>query len=171
MLTSSEGKRLAEEKDAKCIAKVQKKKEAERRRKEKEIARNQQHQAHSADEPFVGSLGSKNKADLQEIAGVLSLSEDGTKDMLIQRINSFFDSNPLQRDSPRFSGLFHRARRRPGPGPQEENTHTIASTSQNSLHHMHPPLAANILNLPNISVHPATQYNYDNFFATLHTNS
>lgn len=87
--------------DAERIAKVQKKKEAERRRKEKEIARNQQCQAHSADEPFVGSLGSKNKADLQEIAGVLSLSEDGTKDTLIQRINSFFDSNPLQRDSPR----------------------------------------------------------------------
>lgn len=170
VLTSAEGKRLAEEKDAERIAKDQKKKETERRRKEKEIARNQQRQARSADEPFVGSLGSKNKADLQEIAGVLSLSEDGTKDTLIQRINSFFDSNPLQRDSPRFSGLFHRARRR--PGPQEENPHTVASTSQNSLPHMHmgPPLAANILNLPNISVRPATQYTYGNFFATLHTN-
>lgn len=169
VLTSVEGRRLAAEKDAERIAKAQKKKETERRRKEKEIARNQQREARPADEPFVGSLGSKNKADLQEIAGALNLSEDGTKDTLIQRINSFFDSNPLQRDSARFSGLFRRALRR-CPGQQEENMHRIASSSQNTLHHIHPPLTANIQNLPNMPFHPDTQHNYDNFFATLYTN-
>jgi hypothetical protein len=160
-----EGKRLAAEKDAERIAKAQKKKETERRRKEIEIVRTQQRQARSADEPFVGSLGSKNKADLQEIAGALNLSEDGTKDTLIQRINSFFDSNPLQRDSPQFSGLFRRALRR-CPGQQDENFNRIASTSQNSLHDTHPPLTENILNLPNMSFHTDTQHSYGNFFAT-----
>jgi hypothetical protein len=164
---------LAAEKDAERIAKAQKKKETEKRRKEKEAARDQQRQARAPDEPFVGSLGSKNKADLQEIAGALSLSEDGTKDTLIQRINSFFDSNPHQRDSSRFSGLFRRAPRRCPQGT--ENTPTMASTSQDLLQHTQPPgppLAANIQNLPNISIYPATQYyTYDNFFSTLHNNS
>jgi acetyl-CoA carboxylase alpha subunit len=111
VLTSAEGKRLATEKDAERIAKAQKKKEVERIRKEKEVARDQQRRARHPDEPFVGSLASKKKADLQEIAGAVSLSEDGTKDVLVQRINSFFDSNPLQRNSPRFSGLFRRVQR------------------------------------------------------------
>ena len=111
-MTSAEGKRLAAEKDAERIAKAEKRKETERLRKEKEVVRDQQCQARSPDEPFIGFLGSKNKADLQEIAGALCLSEDSTKDALIQCINSFFDSNPLQRDSPRFLGLFHRAPRR-----------------------------------------------------------
>jgi hypothetical protein len=162
VLTSAEGKRLAAEKDAERIAKAQKKKEAERIRKEKEVARDQQRRARHPDEPFVGSLASKIKADLQEIAGALSLSEDGTKDALIQRINSFFESNPSHRNSPRFSGLFCRVQKR---GPQEtEDTHPIASTSQDLLH-VSQPLAGNIVNLPIIS----NSHTYDNFFATLRT--
>lgn len=146
VLTSAEGRRIAAEKDAERVAKAQKKKEAERIRKEKEVARDQQRRARPSDEPFVGSLASKNKADLQEIAGALSLPEDGTKDALIQRINSFFDSNPLQRISPRFSGLFNRRAQRRCPR-ETENTHPVASTSQNT----HQPLIDNIVNLPNFS--------------------
>jgi catalase len=107
-LTSAEGMKLAAEKDAERIAKAQKKKESERRRKEKEVARDQQRQARPPDQPFSGSLASKNKGDLQEIAAALNLSEDGTKDALVLRINAYFDSNPLERETPRFSGLFHR---------------------------------------------------------------
>ena len=60
----------------------------------------------------MGSLSSKSKLDLQEIAGALSLSEEGTKEVLIRRINTFFDSHPRIRDSERFTGLFNRAHRR-----------------------------------------------------------
>jgi len=177
VLTSAEGKRLAAEKDAEHAAKAQKKKEAERLRlrKEKEVARDQQRRARPSNEPFIGSLSSKNKADLQEIAGALSLPENGTKDALILRINAFFDSNPFQRSSPQFSGLFNR--RAPRRCPQEtmaENPHPVASTSQSTLAHR--PLADNIINLPNFSnsrpldTTPSrshTTYTYDNFFATL----
>jgi hypothetical protein len=87
------------------------------------------------------------------------------------RINSFFDSNPHERETPRFSGLFHRASRRRLLGT--ENAHSMASTSQIALHNTHQPLVTNIMNLPNISSnHPETVSNtYANFFATLHTNS
>jgi hypothetical protein len=180
VLTSAEGKRLAAEKDAAHVAKAQKKKDAERLRKEKEVARDQQRRAHPSDEPFVGSLASKNKADLQEIAGALNLPEDGTKDALIQRINSFFDSNPLQRVSARFSGLFNRRTQRRCP-QETENPNPVASTSQNLLQHTYRPLADNIVNLPNFSNSRPLQvdtghrhgmivdtqaYTYDNFFAS-----
>ena len=152
MLTSAEGKRLAAEKDAEHVGKAQKKKEAERIRKEKEVARDQQRRA-PPDEPFVGSLASKNKADLQEIAGALSLPVDCTKGELIQRINSF-DSNPLQRISSQFSGLFNRRAQRRCP-KETEILHPAASTSQNLPQHTHRPLADNIqlVNLPNVSYH------------------
>ena len=53
------------------MAKTQKKKEAETLRKEKEAERDQQRRARGPDAPFVGSLSSKNKPDLQEIAAAL----------------------------------------------------------------------------------------------------
>lgn len=170
VLTSAEGKKLAAEKEH--VAKVQKKKEAERFRKEKEVARDQRRRARPPDDPFIGSLSSKNKADLQEIAGALSLPKYGTKDALILRINAFFDSNPVQRSSLQFSGLFNR--RAPRQSPQEtENPHPVASTTQSTLAHR--PLADNIINLPNVSKsrpldnRSYTTCTYDNFFATLHS--
>lgn len=176
VLTSAEGMRLAAEKDEERIVKAQKKKETERRRKEKEVARDQQRQARLPDQPFTGSLASKNKGDLQEIAGALNLSEDGTKNALILRINSFFDSHPLERETPQFSGLFYRASGRRHLGT--ENAHPVASTSQLPLHNVHAahqPLVTNITNLPNISSssnHPEIISNtYTNFFATLHSNT
>jgi hypothetical protein len=110
VLTSAEGKRLAAEKDTERASKVQKKKEAESRWKEKEVERDQQRRARHPDEPFMGSLTSKTKPDLQEIVGALNLPEDSTKEVLILRINTFFDSNPLMHNGPRFSGLFNRTR-------------------------------------------------------------
>jgi len=133
-----------------------------------------QHQEHGQarhpDEAFTGSLASKNKGDLQDIAGALKLSDNGTKDALIQRINSFFDSNPLQRDCPRFSGLFHRASRR---RPQETDMiHPIASTSQIPLHNARQPLTTNITNQlsRHLETMPSESNTYANFFAMLQTN-
>jgi hypothetical protein len=152
VLTSAEGKRLAAEKEAERVAKMQKKKETEMVRKEKEAERDQQRQARGPDAPFMGSLSSKSKPDLQEIAAALGLSENGTKDALMQRINACFDSNPLLRDGPRFSGLFHRAPRHRHQVADSENTHPTASISPKPFHNtMRNPLATDIVNLPDTS--------------------
>jgi hypothetical protein len=133
VLTSVEGRQLAEEKEAERMAKGQKKKDAEQRRKEKEMER-----------PFSGSLSSKNRPDLQEIAGALGLSETGTKEVLTQSIKTHFNTNPSLRDLPRFSGLFNRATRR---RPRElENQLSMASTSHNTLPQQGEPLSTNLLN-------------------------
>jgi hypothetical protein len=44
--------------------------------------------------------------------GALDLSEDGTREALILRINEFFEQQPDLRDDPRFLGLFNRASKR-----------------------------------------------------------
>ena len=78
VLTSAKGRRLFAEKEAEWVAKMQKKKDVEILRKERAAEREQQHKARGPDAPFTGSLSSKNKPDLQEIAAALDLSEDGT---------------------------------------------------------------------------------------------
>jgi len=154
VLTSAEGKRLAAEKDAERKVKEQKKKDAAARRKQKENDREQQRRARAPDAPFTGSLSSKSKPDLQEIAGVLSLPEDGTKEVLVRRINTFFDSHPRLRDSDRFTGLFNRATRRRADTNDAAQTQTfnnlppIPSAPQASGSASHLPLTTNIANLP-----------------------
>ena len=121
-------------------------------RKEKETERDRQHQARGPDAPFTGSLSSKNKPDLQEIAAALDLPEDGTKDALIQRINACFDSNPLLHDRPRFAGLFHHAPK--CRSQATENTHAMASITPNTpynLNSMCNPLSTDLVNLPEAS--------------------
>jgi hypothetical protein len=111
-LTSDEGKRLAAEKETEWAAKAQKQKDAEIRRKQQAAEREQQRHDRPADQPFTGALSSKKKPDLQEIAGALNLTETGTKEALISRINKFFEQNPDLHDAPRFLGLFNRASKR-----------------------------------------------------------
>ena len=144
VLTSAEGRQLAEEKEAEKTAKEQKKKEAEQRRKEKEVEWIQLRFNRPPDAPFTGSLTSKNRPDLQEIAGALGLPETGIKEALIRGIKAHFDANPSLRDLQRFSGLFNRAtRRRP---LEAENQPHIASTSCSTLPQPREPLSTNLLN-------------------------
>jgi len=153
VLTSAEGKQLAAEKDAERAAKEQKKKDASMRRKQKENDREQQRRHRAPDAPFMGSLSSKSKPDLQEIAGALSLAEEGTKEVLIRRINTFFDSHPRLRDSERYIGLFNRAHRRriqvdtnDATQPQISDSSSHIPPASQALSHF--PLSANIANLP-----------------------
>ena len=76
MLTSDEGLWLAEEQEAEQLAKKQKKLESMQKRWDRDAEWRRQRKEHDPDEPFKGSLTSKNKGDLQEIAGALSISED-----------------------------------------------------------------------------------------------
>ena len=153
VLTLEEGKQLAAEKDAERAAKEQKRKDTAMRRKQKENDREQQRRDRAPDAPFTGSLSSKNKPDLQEIAGALSLAEEGTKEVLIHRINTFFDSHPRIRDSERFTGLFNRAHRRridmngtTQIQPPDNSSHIPSASQAPSLSYF--PLTTNIANLP-----------------------
>ena len=145
VLTSAEGKQLAAEKDAEQAAKEQKKKDMAMWRKQKENEREQQQQDRAPDTPFTGALSSKSKPDLQEIAGALSLAEEGTKEVLIL----FFESHPHLRDTERFMGLFNCAHR--------QQIVTNGATQAQISSHSGFPLTANVANLPIAG--PSTSHN------------
>ena len=58
---------------------------------------------------FSGSLRTKAKAQLQDIASALGLPVEGTKKVVVERIQAHLDATPALADHPRFAGL--RARR------------------------------------------------------------
>ncbi|KAF9257525.1 hypothetical protein L218DRAFT_1006058 [Marasmius fiardii PR-910] len=123
------------------LALAQKENDAEeaRKQKEKEMRememQRRQHARETRDpnQLFSGSLNSKNKADLQDIAYSLHLSLDGNKKDLITRINSHFDAHIELKEDPRFIGILsssctHCIENPPLPGPQGK-----ASTSVQPL--------------------------------------
>ncbi|KAF8489006.1 hypothetical protein F5888DRAFT_1638814 [Russula emetica] len=126
--------------------KKQKKKENTQRREDKAAERRRQRADRDPSEPFRGSLTSKNKGDLQEIAGILFLSEDGTVKDLQARIIAHFDAHPDLRDSPMFTGLFNCTR------TSQPNTSTGIQTQPHApLQQRHTALTTNILNPSNPS--------------------
>ncbi|KAJ7779398.1 hypothetical protein DFH07DRAFT_688773, partial [Mycena maculata] len=106
LLTSVEGKRLAAARDLEWAAKEKKKSDGDKRRREKENARNQNRQNCDPDAAFTGLLTAKNKDDLMDIAWSLDLPEDGMKLALLERINTYFRHHTDERDSPKYAGLF-----------------------------------------------------------------
>jgi hypothetical protein len=135
--------RLAEKQEEEQRVKRQKKKEIAQRREDKAAAQRQQRAAHDPNEPFRGSLTSKNKGDLQEIAGVLGLSEDGTMKDLQARIAAHFDAHSDLRESPLFTGLFNRTRTSQPNKANDTSTHAQPMLLQQH----HSPLTTNILNI------------------------
>lgn len=70
---------------------------------------------------FTGSLQPKKKADLQEIATALQISDTGTKEELQNRIKDHLDRNQFKlEEDPAFSGLYGRIRKRRGPSAQPQ---------------------------------------------------
>jgi hypothetical protein len=112
-LNSDEGLRLAEEYEAVRVADEEKKHSARELRAAKEAEREEQRWQRDPNTPFTGTLNSKSKADLQDVAHALGLSMDGQKKDLLERIKAYFDANTTLRDHPCYEGLFHRVRNRP----------------------------------------------------------
>ena len=144
MLTSEEGLQLAEEQENEQHIKKQKKKENAQKREDKAAERRQQRASCDPNEPFRGSLTSKSKGDLQEIAGVLGLPEEGTVKNLQVRIIAHFDAHTDLRDSPLFTGLFNRTRTSQPNKPDDAGTQTQPHTP---LQQRHSPLTTNLVNV------------------------
>ncbi|KAH7869071.1 uncharacterized protein C8R40DRAFT_1026638, partial [Lentinula edodes] len=109
-LTSREGMELAEKQHNEREAEVQKKNEAQAARDAKDAERQEIRRTMGPTTVFTGSLNSKLKDDLKDIAFVLGLSLEGNKDELILSIKSHFGSHPNLSEDPRYRGLFGRTR-------------------------------------------------------------
>jgi SAP domain. len=73
---------------------------------------------------YSGSLQPKKKAELQEIAVALHLSEQGTKEELQNRIKRHLDSNQGSlEDEPAFAGLFGRRKRSASHNHRRQGEH------------------------------------------------
>ncbi|KAJ8693251.1 hypothetical protein PTI98_010490 [Pleurotus ostreatus] len=144
VLTSQKGIELARQKEAEQREKQQAKDAAREARAAKENEEEQHRVSRDPNEPFYGSLSSKNKSDLKDVAHALKLSKEGTKEVLLKRIQDHFDDHPHLRVDQRFHGLFNRGRPRasePNPAPP-------------SFEPNPPPLTPQPLRLAPFALHP-----------------
>lgn len=92
--------------------------------------------APSTGSTYAGSLQAKKKAELQEIAQALNISNAGTREDLQQRIRKHLDDNSKEyEDDPTFTGLFGNRKRQKSlqPQPQEAPKPSGSRQSLNSI--------------------------------------
>ncbi len=104
------------------------KKKQEKKRKEREDLVRRLMQAETM--IFSGSLTSKNKTDLGDLAAALSLETEGlTVSKLRSEILKYFNDHPEMKEDRRYSGIFSRTRKRPAPVESEN----IANHANNDM--------------------------------------
>ncbi|KAJ3912895.1 hypothetical protein F5877DRAFT_84340 [Lentinula edodes] len=113
MVTSRDGRIQAKEDDVRRQAKVQADEERARKKKDKE----RDDIIHCAAQEkegteCEGSLNSKNKTELEDIAFSLGLDIDATAIVLKIRIDVHFNATPSLKQDPQYMGLFTRKRKR-----------------------------------------------------------
>ncbi|KAJ3879595.1 hypothetical protein F5051DRAFT_402314 [Lentinula edodes] len=121
VVTSRDGRIQAKEDDVRRQAKVQADEERARKKKDKErddIIRRAAQEKEGTE--FEGSLNSKNKTELEDIAFSLGLDIDATAIVLKIRIDAHFNATPSLKQDPRYVGLFTRKRKR-APVPSEND--------------------------------------------------
>jgi len=152
-LTSGEGRRLAMEHETAKAAEQQKKTAARERRAAQDAEREQQRRERDPKQAFSGSLSSKNKPDLQDVAHALQLDIAGTKKDLVDRITAHFNAHPEKKTEAQYEGIFN-SRRRPRNDdnvpphlplpahvsqlPPEQPLHTMSSISRLPLQWLAP---------------------------------
>jgi hypothetical protein len=167
MLTSDEGLRLAEEQEKEQQDKKKKKEENTQRREDKAAEQRRLRAARDPSEPFRGSLTSKNKGDLQEIAGILGLSKDGTVKNLQARIIAHFDAHPDLRDDPLYTGLFNRTRTSQPKTTDDTSTHTLPHAP---LQQRHSALTTDLLNVMQPQPGPSNHYFHNPYLTSAQHN-
>lgn len=70
---------------------------------------------------FTGSLSSKTKSDLQDIANALRLKVDGLKAALLENIRKHLEDNPEQHKTAQFCGLSDCPQKRRASSQDDEN--------------------------------------------------
>lgn len=159
-LTSLRGRNTAAEKEVAKEAERQKKQAARDQRDTEEAERQRLRLTRDPNYAFFGSLGSKSKPDLVDIAHALGLrqvthpgKEKLTKKKIQDFIEAHFDSNPEKRKDLRFEGLFD-ARRRPRTDENNASGANATASAPPSIHFStHPqapgmlPLSSNISNI------------------------
>jgi hypothetical protein len=108
-ISSAEAARILEEQDREEAEKQQREEEAQAAKKAKDDQRKQQCEAGGL--TFIGSLNSKTKDDLLDVAFALRLTGSDsnsteTRAALISMINDHLDKNPHLASNPTFAGLF-----------------------------------------------------------------
>jgi len=132
ILTSSEALARRAAQDAKKAANKRIEEERARRRDAKKAERQAQR---LRNEPFSGSLSSKNKNDLEDIALALGVpfTDKTLKADIRKAIQDHFEAHPELKEDPQFSSLFRRSNRSvQGPTPSE-------ASSSSSNHMLHAP--------------------------------
>ena len=179
LVTAGEG--LEETTKQQAERKEKKRQQAEKQQREKENADNREtirkQRANDAQYIFEGSIKTKKKDELRDICAALNITQDGTCKLLIERLNTHLDSNPLLQSDPRFMGLFatNTTMRRRGvplgqvpvnvtaplvPGTTNTATNAIAGPSNHSVDApLAPPAAAPLgLHVPQHHLAPPHAY-------------
>ncbi|KAM5539211.1 hypothetical protein V8D89_007084 [Ganoderma adspersum] len=110
-ITTGEGARQCAEEEAARAA--EEKKEEKRTKKDQEAkARQNEHKRMKLDNSFAftGTLKSKNKSELPDVAYVLRLPLGGNKADVLNAVTQFFELNPEFKTKDKYSGLFGRKR-------------------------------------------------------------
>ena len=136
-MTSAEGLAAAEAQE-----KERKKQEARDKQLEQETERARLRTERDPNQPFVGTLASKKKDELQDVAWALGLPENGTKAEITDRINRYFNDNQQLKTDCRYEGLFTSGRNRTRSRPTSDKNTGASSMSS------HPT------NAPRYPLHP-----------------
>lgn len=118
------------EEDAR-LAEERRKAEARQQREEEDARRAERRVQESSTAVYSGSLGSKKKADLQDIAYALDLSITGKKDDLLALISTHLKDHPEREADPRFAGLYlamARGQKRRAPAADHDDEESRRST-------------------------------------------
>jgi hypothetical protein len=105
-LNSEEGLAQCEKQEAEERAETKRKQARADERQAAENERQSQREKMDPNQPFVGALNSRKKADLQDIAYSLGLDIEGKVDEIKSRISEYFNTHEDRHTSPRYIGLY-----------------------------------------------------------------
>ena len=153
-LNSEEGLAEAERQEAEEKEKAAEKQARSDQRQAEEKERQRQREHRNPNEPFVGALNSRKKAELQDIAYALGLDINGRVDDLKSKINTHFEQHEELCTSAHYIGLFPQLSRQARQVPST-STSTLPQSLQNITNSMPPPNDTNQYNQA-LDDHPLT---------------